>query len=128
MVGAATVAALVVCLAGAWGISEVLGWRHSLNDRPRQATGFYTVAVAGLCTGAALVLATPNLGRLSVGVEVLNACLLPVVLGFLLALERRTLPSATRMRGARRAVTYTCALAVMAIGLYAATTTIAGRL
>jgi Mn2+/Fe2+ NRAMP family transporter len=32
MIGASVVAALVVTLAGAWGTSEVLGWRHSLND------------------------------------------------------------------------------------------------
>ena len=92
MVGASVVAALVVTLAGAWGMSEVLGWRHSLNDSPTRAAGFYGLAVAGAVTGAVLVMAAPNLVNLSVDVEVLNACLLPVVLGLLLALERRALP------------------------------------
>jgi hypothetical protein len=36
MLGAATVAALVA-IAGGWGLSEVLGWRCSLNDRLRHA-------------------------------------------------------------------------------------------
>ena len=39
MVGASMVAALVVTLAGAWGVSEVMGWRHSLNDSPLAAPG-----------------------------------------------------------------------------------------
>ncbi len=117
MVGAAVVAALVVTLAGAWGISEVAGWRHSLNDSPRRAAGFYALAVAGIVTGAALVMAAPNLVNLSVDVEVLNACLLPIVLGFLLALERRALPAELRSRGARRVVTYVLTVAVMALGL-----------
>ncbi len=58
----------------------------------------------------------------------LNACLLPVVLGFLLALERRALPPEVRMRGARRAVTYALAGAVIAVGLYAGLATVAGHL
>ena len=53
-----------------------------------------------------LVVVAPNLIKLSLDVEVLNACVLPIVLGFLLALERRALPVAFRMRGARRTITY----------------------
>lgn len=126
MVGAATVAALVVCLAGAWGVSEVLGWRHSLNDSPRQAAGFYVMAAVGICTGAGLVLAAPNLVTLSVDIEVLNACLLPVVLGFLLVLERSALPPAMRMRGTRRVVTYALSAAVILVGMYAGLHTLTG--
>lgn len=116
MVGASLVAALVVTLAGAWGISEVLGWRHSLNDTPGRAVGFYGLAVAGVFIGAGAVVVAPNLVNLSINVEVLNACLLPVVLGFLLALEHRALPEAMRMRGTRKAVTYATTLLVMAFG------------
>ncbi len=117
LIGAAVVAALVVMLAGAWGISEVLGWRHSLNDAPRRAAGFYSLALAGLLVGATLVLVVPNLVNLSVDVEVMNACLLPIVLGFLLALERRALPPDLRMRGFRRAVTYAVTSLVIVFGL-----------
>jgi Mn2+/Fe2+ NRAMP family transporter len=126
MVGASVVAALVVTLAGAWGISEVFGWRHSLNDSPTRAVGFYSLAVAGTVTGAALVLVAPNLINLSVDVEVLNACLLPIVLGFLLALERRALPPAMRMRGVRRFVTYLLTMIVIAFGVITAVTTLWG--
>jgi Mn2+/Fe2+ NRAMP family transporter len=88
MIGAAVVAAL----AGAWGMAEVLGWRHSLNDSPKRAAGFYGLTVLGTVAGAGLVIGWPNLVDLSVDVEVLNTCLLPIVLGFLLLLERRALP------------------------------------
>ena len=117
MVGASLVAALVVTLAGAWGISEVLGWRHSLNDSPRRAVGFYGLAVAGVVIGGAAVLVAPNLVNLSVDIEVLNACLLPVVLGFLIALERRALPPALRMRGVRRVMAYAMTSVVIVFGL-----------
>ncbi|MGA7836123.1 MAG: divalent metal cation transporter [Acidimicrobiales bacterium] len=117
MVGASLVAALVVTLAGAWGISEVLGWRHSLNDSPRRAVGFYGLAVAGVVIGGAAVLVAPNLVNLSVDIEVLNACLLPVVLGFLIALERRALPPALRMHGVRRVMAYAMTSVVIVFGL-----------
>jgi Mn2+/Fe2+ NRAMP family transporter len=126
MIGASVVAALVVTLAGAWGISEVLGWRHSLNDSPVRAAGFYGLAVGGTVAGAFLVLVVPNLVNLSVDVEVMNACLLPIVLGFLLALERRALPPELRMRGTRRVITYAVTNIVILVGLFTAATTLHG--
>ena len=118
IIGASLIAALVVALAGAWGVAEVLGWRHSLNDSPAQAIGFYTLSGLALAGGAALVVAAPNLVNLSVSVEVMNACLLPLVLGFLLALERLALPAQLRMRGARLAGTYVLSGLVITLGLY----------
>jgi NRAMP (natural resistance-associated macrophage protein)-like metal ion transporter len=117
MLGAATVAALVVSLAGAWGMAEVLGWKHSLNDSPHRAMGFYALAVTATMAGALLVLLAPNLVNLSLDVEVMNASLLPVVLGFLLILERRALPAEFRMRGARRLITYALTGLVIVLGL-----------
>jgi NRAMP (natural resistance-associated macrophage protein)-like metal ion transporter len=118
MIGAAVVAALVVALAGAWGMAEVLGWRHSLNDSPKRAAGFYGLTVLGTVAGAGLVIGWPNLVNLSVDVEVLNTCLLPIVLGFLLLLERRALPPELRMTGIRRTVTYLLIDVVIAFGLF----------
>ena len=126
MVGAAVVAALVVTLAGAWGISEVLGWRHSLNDSPARAAGFYSLAVAGILAGAVLVLVVPNLVNLTIDVEVLNACLLPIILGFLVALEHRALPAELRMRGVRRWATYSVAAVVIAFGVVTAAVVLLG--
>ena len=45
------------------------------------------------------VLASVDLVRHSADVEVMNALLLPVVLGFLITLEARALPPRWRMRG-----------------------------
>ncbi len=118
VIGAAMVAAVVVSLAGSWGLAEALGWRHSLNSRPdRASAAFYATYVAAHLFGALVVLSCTNLVQLAVGVEVMNAVLLPVVLGFLLALEARALPAAHRMRGARRLLATCCCVAVMAFGL-----------
>lgn len=124
MVGAAVVAALVVALAGAWGLSEVLGWRHSLNDSLRRSIGFHLLAVLATVAGAVLVIVWPDLVGLSVGVEVMNACLLPVVLGFLLVLERRALPPELRMRGLWRVATYALTGVLIALGLYTVVQTV----
>jgi Mn2+/Fe2+ NRAMP family transporter len=119
IMGAALVAALVSSLAGAWGLAEIFGWRHSLNGRPeRQALGFYTVYTLAHVAGAVLVLASVDLIGLAVGAEVMNALLLPVVLGFLLALERRALPTEARMRGWYRWATWGLCLVVMGFGMY----------
>jgi Mn2+/Fe2+ NRAMP family transporter len=96
MLRAALVAALVASLAGAWGLAEISGWDHTLNRRPGRATaGFYLVYVLAHVVGAAVVLSSADLVGLVVGAEVMNALLLPVVLGFLLALEATALRPAS---------------------------------
>ncbi len=119
MLGAALVAAIVSSVAGAWGLAEVFGWKHTLNERPsRRNAGFYLTYALAHVVGAILVLASVNLVRLSIDVMVMNAMLLPIVLGFLLALEARVLPAQWRMRGVRKYLTWTCCALVMAFGLY----------
>ncbi len=119
MLGAALVAALVSSLAGAWGLAEISGWRHSLDARPgRRTAPFYLTYTLAHVAGAVLVLASVDLIGLAVDAEVMNALLLPVVLGFLLALEARALPAAYRMRGARKYLSWALCLLVMAFGLY----------
>ncbi len=119
MLGAALVAAIVASLAGAWGLSEVFGWKHTLNERPNRATAkFYITYALAHIIGAALVLASVDLVNLAVDVEVMNALLLPIVLGLLLALESKALPEQWRMRGPRKYITWTLCLAVIGFGLY----------
>jgi Mn2+/Fe2+ NRAMP family transporter len=127
LIGAALLAALVVTLAGAWGVSEVLGWCHSLNDSPARAARFYGLAVAGVALGGVLVIVAPNLVNLSVDAEVMNACLLPIVLGFLLLLERRALPAELRMHGVRRLATYALTAVVIVFGVVTIVTILANR-
>ena len=119
VLGAALVAALVASLAGAWGIAEVFGWTHSLNERPdRNTAKFYLTYALAHVLGATIVLLSLNLVNVVIDVEVMNALLLPIVLGFLLVLEARALPSEYRMRGPRRFITTTLCLVVVAFGLY----------
>jgi len=118
VLGAGLVAALVASLAGAWGISEVFGWTHTLNQKPnRQTKNFYITYALAHIVGAIFVLFSLNLIHLVIIVEVMNALLLPIVLGFLLALEARVLPPQHRMRGPYCVVTTTLCLLVIAFSL-----------
>ena len=99
IIGAAMVAAIVASLALAWGVGEVFGYRRSLEYKPLEAGWFYGVYAVCVIVGATLVAMWPNLIALNVGVQVMNALLLPLVLGFLIALAVFALPDATRLRG-----------------------------
>jgi NRAMP (natural resistance-associated macrophage protein)-like metal ion transporter len=99
VLGAGLVAAIVASLALAWGVGEVAGYRRSLELRPLQARWFYGVYAACVVAGATLVAVWPNLVSLNVGVQVMNALLLPLVLGFLIALSIVSLPRERRLRG-----------------------------
>jgi Mn2+/Fe2+ NRAMP family transporter len=125
VLGAALVAALVASLAAAWGISEVFGWTHTLNERPdRKTAKFYITYGLAHVLGAVVVLLSLNLVNLVIDVEVMNALLLPIVLGFLLALEARALPSDYRMHGARRVIATGLCLGVTGFGLFMAPVTL----
>ncbi|MGA8010547.1 MAG: divalent metal cation transporter [Thiomonas sp.] len=99
ILGAAMVAAIVVALAAAWGFGEVTGYKHSLEQHPLEAPWFYAVFSAGVIGGALVVAFVPDLVALSIGVEVMNALMLPLVLGFLVALAAKALPLEHRLRG-----------------------------
>jgi len=99
VLGAAMVAAIVASLALAWGIGEIAGYRRSLEYRPLQARWFYGVYAVCVVAGAVLVATWPDLVALNIGVQVMNAFLLPLVLGFLVALAMRALPEGRRPGG-----------------------------
>lgn len=65
-----------------------------------------------------LVAVWPNLVSLNVGVQVMNAFLLPLVLGFLIALAIRALPAAHRLRGAYRWVVIGVAAITCLVGVF----------
>jgi len=117
VLGAGLVAAIVASLALAWGLGEVSGYRHSLELHPLQARWFYGVYAVCVVAGALLVAFDPNLVSLNVGVQVMNALLLPVVLGFLIALAVKALPPAYRLRGWYLWVVVTVAAITCAFGV-----------
>ena len=92
IVGAGLVAAIVVSLAISWSIGELLNVPASLNNTIKEAPVFYAVYIVTIVLSAAIVLSGMPLVSLTIGVEVLNSLLLPIVLGFLIALAWKTLP------------------------------------
>jgi Mn2+/Fe2+ NRAMP family transporter len=124
--GAAFVAAIVVSLTAAWGLGEVLGYPRSLSGHVKEAPAFYAVYVAMLAIGFAFVLSGLNLVDLSIGVMVLNALLLPVVLGFLFALACKVLPEQHRLRGWYRIVVGLVLLFTAGLGVYGGITGLLG--
>jgi Mn2+/Fe2+ NRAMP family transporter len=118
LAGAAFLAALVISLAASWGVSEAANLRHGLDDRVSEARGFYWLFAGGIAIAGVVVVGTGSLVKLSIDVEIMNAMLLPVVLGFLLLLEARALPARYRMRGFRRHAVWTMSGLIIAFGLY----------
>jgi Mn2+/Fe2+ NRAMP family transporter len=117
--GSALVATIVVTLTAARTLGEVLGVKHSLEHSPREAPWFYGIYTAALIAGAMLVTSGANLVALSVGVQVMNALLLPIVLGFLYLLARH-LPPPYRLHGAYELVVALTIVATAGLGVYAA--------
>ncbi len=117
MTGAALVAAIVVTLTAARTLAEVLGARHKLEDEPREAPWFYGSYAVALVVCALVVGSGVNPVSLSVGVQVMNALLLPIVLGFLFLLARR-LPAPYRLRGAYAALSGAIILVTVVFGVF----------
>ena len=120
MVGASLVAAIVVSLATAWGLGEVSGYKRSLEHQPRQAPWFYLIYTGMLVIGGAVVLSGINMVILSVAVQVMNAALLPIVLGFLYLLALKALPNPYRLHGAYSVMVGVVVAITSILGLYAA--------
>jgi Mn2+/Fe2+ NRAMP family transporter len=124
--GAALVATIVVSLTAAWGVGEVAGYRRSLADHPFEAPWFYGVFTVCLVLAGVLVASGTNLIALSVGVQVLNALLLPIVLGFLFALANRALPEHYCLRGSYAVLVGIIMLMTSGFAVYAAVVGIFG--
>jgi Mn2+/Fe2+ NRAMP family transporter len=117
LTGAAVVATIVVTLTAARTLSEVLGVKHSLEHEPHEAPWFYGIYTATLVAGGLLIVSGIDLVSLSVGVQVMNALLLPIVLGFLYLLARR-LPEPHRLSGLYAAVVAVVIAVSVAFAVY----------
>jgi NRAMP (natural resistance-associated macrophage protein)-like metal ion transporter len=118
IIGAGMVAAIVASLALAWGVGEVTGYRHSLEYKPFEARWFYGVYASCVVAGAMLVTFWPDLVSLNVAVQVMNALLLPLVLGFLIALAVYSLPDQYRLRGAYLKLVIAVAVLTTGLGVF----------
>ena len=119
MIGASLVATIVVTLTAARTLGELLGFRHSLEHAPKEAPWFYAVYTLALVVGGGVVASGVDLVKLSVGVQVMNALLLPIVLGFLFMLARRALPAPHRLTGRYAWVVGVTIVVTAGFGLYA---------
>jgi NRAMP (natural resistance-associated macrophage protein)-like metal ion transporter len=115
--GSAVVATIVVTLTAARTVSEVLGAKHYLEHEPHEAPWFYGIYTLTLVIGALIVVSGINLVSLSVGVQVMNALLLPIVLAFLYLLARR-LPPAHRLQGFYAVLVALVIAATLIFGVY----------
>jgi Mn2+/Fe2+ NRAMP family transporter len=119
MAGAALVATIVVCLTAAWGLGEVAGYKRSLEHHPLEAPWFYGIFSLCLIAGGLVVGSGVNLVQLSVAVEVMNALLLPIVLGFLYLLALKALPPPYAMGRVYRVVVGAVVVVTAGFGVYA---------
>lgn len=118
MTGSALVATIVVTLTAARAMGEVMGVKHSLEHSPQEAPWFYGIYTVSLASAGLLVASGVNLVSLSVGVQVMNALLLPIVLGFLYLLARR-LPLPYRLKGFYAVVVALIITLTSGFGVYA---------
>jgi len=116
---AALVAAIVVTLTAARTLGEIMGFRHSLEYPPCEAPWFYAIYTLALVLGALLISSGVDLVKLSVGVQIMNTLLLPVVLGFLYMLARRALPEAHRLKGVYAGIVVVTIVLYAGFGHYA---------
>ncbi len=116
--GGALVATVVVCLASAWAVGEVTGHHHSLEHHPTEAPRFYGAFGFILVAGGVAVASGIDPVRLSIGVGVLNAFLLPVVLGFVYLLARTELPESLRLKDGYAVVIGAIFLVTSCVALY----------
>jgi Mn2+/Fe2+ NRAMP family transporter len=87
LVGSGLLALVVVSLSAAWGVGELMGWPHSLNHSPGEATRFYAVYFAEVLPAAAITLLSHDLVQLCVGAMVFNVIVLALPLAFLVKLS-----------------------------------------
>lgn len=118
VLGASMVAAIVASLALAWGVGEITGYQRTLERRPFVVGWFYGVYTLCVLGAAFAVWASADLVWLNIAAQVLNAFLMPLVVGFLIALAATALPEPYRLRGSRLAITAGVCAVVSALGIF----------
>jgi len=121
MVGASLVATIVVTLTAARAVAEALGAPNRLDYKVSDAKWFYGAYAIALIVGAGIVASGANLVTLSVAVQVMNALLLPIVVGFLFLLARR-LPEPYRLQGIYGFVATALTAIVVVFGVFSGLT------
>lgn len=117
MIGASLIAAIVVSLAISWSLGEMLNVPSSLDNSWKEAPVFYSIYIAVIAISAAVVLSGLPLINLTLGVEILNSLLLPIVLGFLIALGFKALPKKYALKKWEKVVLLTIYISTCTLGI-----------
>ena len=117
IVGAAFVASVVVTVTAARAVGEITSVNTKLDKSPREAPIFYGIIAAVLVAAALFVISGVDIVKLAVGVQVMNALLLTIVLGFLYLLARR-IEEPYRLQGSYAAMVGVVMVVTVALGLY----------
>lgn len=116
--GAALIAAIVVSLASSWGFGELINKPCSLDNKWKEAPAFYAFYCGIVIVGGIIVLSGVPLVPLTIGVEILNTLLLPIVLGFLLALAWKVLPKEFKLKKWEKVLLVLIYVAVVILSLF----------
>jgi Mn2+/Fe2+ NRAMP family transporter len=120
VLGGSLAAALVSSLALAWALGDIVGYGRSLQ-RSRLTKWFYCVFAFSVMSAAALVWSVRSLVWLNITAQVINAFMLPMVIGFLLALAAAdAVPEPKRVQGRYLQLIIALSVAISSIGLFAA--------
>jgi len=124
-IGGSLCGAFVVALAASWSICEASGWdeRHSLDSRFSEAPRFYASFLVVTAIGVIVLLTGVNVVRLNIYIEMLDALLMPMAIGFLYILATGPqLPDTVRVKGVYKAVIATvfttCTVFALGSGFY----------
>ncbi len=82
----------------------MLGAGKGFNMSVKDAPGFYAAYACGIISAGLFVLKGSHLVELTVLVEIINALMLPLILGLLFLLAARLLPAAMRLKRWEKAI------------------------
>ncbi len=129
LLGASALAAAVVPLSTAYGLTEAVGAERSVSRRISEAplfVGLFTVQVA---VGAAVALIPGNLIKLLINTQILNGVITPIILAFILVLANRRSVLGDAVNSPRfRAVATVSVVGVSALALTVVAQTVLGWL
>jgi len=131
MINASALGTTAISLSSAWAYGEVAGCGHSLEKKPREAAGFYTVYAACVMLAALLVLIPgAPLELIIVSVQVLAGLMLPSAIVFLQLLlnDRELLSEEFANRPWNNVVNWTIVIVLFALSLVLAAQVVAPKL
>jgi Mn2+/Fe2+ NRAMP family transporter len=90
IIGTGLLAVPVLAGSSAYGISEIFGWRASLEDKPYKAKAFYTVITLGMAIGVAIDWSPVSPMKALFWSAVINGvAAVPILVGLMIVVSRR---------------------------------------